>query len=45
MEVKVNGFKYSALSSGVILLPFTVPNNLVFATRSSCKNFTFPEES
>lgn len=42
MEVNVNGFKYSALSSGVIFLPFCKPNNFVRATRSSIRNLILP---
>jgi hypothetical protein len=44
MEVKVNGLRYSALSSGFIFCPTLVPNNFCLAIRSSIKNFTFPDD-
>ncbi|MCI7441991.1 MAG: hypothetical protein MSA89_02715 [Clostridium sp.] len=45
MEVKVNGFKYSALYSGFIDWPTLVAINLFLAIRSSIRNFTFPEDN
>jgi hypothetical protein len=45
MEVRVNGFKYSALYSGVIFAPTAVPNNLFLAVRSSINIFNEPVES
>jgi hypothetical protein len=45
MEVKVNGFKYSALYSGDIACPTFVANNFSWAVFSSINNLTLPEVS
>jgi hypothetical protein len=45
MEVRVNGFKYSALYSGVIFAPTVVPSNFAFAVRSSISIFNAPEDN